>query len=635
MAYFGSSLTAPSSGLTASNINTLIQQTLAAQRQPIQVLNAQKAALDVEKAVYADLKSKMSALEGVTENLISDEEDTVFDDVRATTSASAVVTVSATSSALNGNYTVDVETLAEAHRVSSGGGATSASADLGLVGTFTLNGADITIAADDSLEDIVDAINAAEYGESEGFSVNSTYETELDSGTVSADLRADFLTNGITLSEDATVSTQTATGRWLITDHGNKYSVRDTGTQLDIYKGGREVAATIVDNHLVLEADSTGTEFRLSFTGDTSILKGSLAGATGLGILDTNDNFTGSSGSVTKLNTETSWGTATLINSAAPHATDELASGLYTIRVTDSTVTAFKYEILDENGVKVSENTAGVNMTNTSTATNLTNTAGNNLGINLTLGDITGTNDYDFEYERDAEDAEFAVNGINIKRSFNTGLDDVMDGVTLNLLSVGEAEVRVTQNYTAISAKIRAFVDNLNGTVSYLNAKIATTVDKDNDTYTRGTLAGKTIFSMLKMNLIAALGEQVAGRSLADIGITVGDGLEVSLDTSKLNTELETNFDGAVQLFDGVMEEYLSILEPYTATSSNRLDIYSGAVDTRMENIDSRVERMEKMLEIKEEMLIKQYSGLYMQSMQIQDQQQSLLSIYSGFSTYA
>ena len=532
MAYFGSSLTAPSSGLTAANINTLIQQTLSAQREPIKTLTARKDTLNVEKAVYSDLKSKLSTLKSVIENLMSDDDDTVFDDVSTTSSDSDVVTATATSSALNGNYTINVKTLAEAHRVSSDSGATSASAALGLDGTFTLNGADITIAADDSLEAIAAAINAAEYGESLSFSVGLDYKSELDSGLVSAELRADFAAQGITLSEDATASIKTEDSRWLITDHGKKYSVRDGGTQLDIYKGGREVAATIVDNYLILEGVSTGLDQELVASGD--ILKGSLTAGTGLGILDADGDF-----------------------------------------------------IADQ--------------------------------------------------ERAAADASFTVNGLTVTRGSNTGLDDVMDGVTLNLLSVAEAELEVVQDHAAISAKISAFVNNLNSTVSYLKAKTGTTADVEKQTYTRGALAGKTIFSMLKMDLIMAPGEQVAGRSLADIGITIGDGLEVSLDTSKLNTELESNFDGVVQLFDGVMQEYLTILEPFTVktSSSNTIDLYSDSVETKIENIDDRIERMEKLLLVKEEMLIKQYSGLYMQSMQLQEQQQSLFSLYASFSTYA
>ncbi len=123
---------------------------------------------------------------------------------------------------------------------------------------------------------------------------------------------------------------------------------------------------------------------------------------------------------------------------------------------------------------------------------------------------------------------------------------------------------------------------------------------------------------------------------MSEIGITIGDGLVVEVDTSKLDSALETNLDDVINLFDNIMDKYLTILEPFTATSSssNMLDLYSSSVETKMENIDSRVERMEKMLLIKEELLITQYSGLYMQSLQLQSDQQGLLSIYASLSMY-
>jgi len=532
MTSFGSSLTAPSSGLTAANINTLIQQTLAAQRQPITDLTARKDTLNIEKAVYSDLKSKLSTFRGVIENLMSGDADTVFDDIAVTSSDTDVVTATATSSAASGNYTIDVTALAKAHRVRSDQ-ATSNAETLNLNGTFTLNGADVTVESGDSLEDIMDAINAAEYGELL-FDVGSGYESDLANGIVSSDLRDEFATNGITLSADATVSTEVDGSRWLITDHGETYSVRKGETGLDIHEGGKGVTATIVDNHLVLEADSTGASNAITASGD--VLAGSISAGTGLGILTAPDTFN--------------------------HAALQTAA-----------------------------------------------------------------------------DASFTVNGIAITRSSNMGLDDVINGVTLNLLSEEEAELEVSQDRAAVSAKINAFATNLNSITSYLKAKTKTTVDQENGVYTRGALSGKTIFSTLKTNLIAALSEEVSAGSLQglkDIGITVGTGLEVSLDTAELNSALESNFSDVVQLFDGVMENYLSILEPFTieTSSSNTLDLYSNSVETRMENIDNRIERMETALLNKEEALIKQYSGLYMQSINIQNQQQGLFSLYAGFSAY-
>lgn len=469
---FGSSLASPSSGLTAANIDTLIKATLNAQRGPINTLTAQKDELNIKKAVCSDLKSRLSTFKGVVEDLTSYDADTVFDNVKATSSDTDVVTATATSSAASGTYSIEVTNLAKAHRVWSEQQDSSSEA-LDLSGTFSLNGVSITVETDDSLTDIMNAINNADYAD------------------------------------------------------------------------GKEFVATIVDKQLIIEAASTGTSNELDASDtDGTILSGTKAAGSGLGILD------------------------------APE------------------------------------------------------------------GDFIASR------ERAAEDASFDVNGITVTRASNTDLDDVIDGVSLNLLSEtegtdkAESELEVSPDYAAIRAKISAFVSNLNSTLSYLKEKTQTTADQDNNTYTRGALAGGTVFSRLRADLVAALrtqGPSGWAEYLEDIGITVGDGLELSLDESTLNSMLESNFADVVQLFNTVMEKYVSILEPFTTStsSSNTMDLYTDSIETKVENIDSRIERMERMLELKEEMLIQQYSGIYMRSMQMQDQQSVLLSIYSGFSATA
>ncbi|MFC1719088.1 flagellar filament capping protein FliD, partial [Candidatus Poribacteria bacterium] len=536
-------------------------------------------------------------------------------------------------------------------------------------------------------------------------------------------------------SEDATVETGTEDGRWLITDHGKKYSVRDGGTQLDIYKGGREVAATIVDNYLILEADSTGLDMAINASG--AVLEGSISGGDGLGILTAPDTFNHAalqaaadasftvngiaitratntglddviSGVTLDLLSEAESATGTVFDDKTAISSDstkvtatvtsEVANGVYSVSVNDlaeahkvqsdklgdsseplglsgtftlngetitvgsgdstedirDAINSANYEIgkeltatVDDQRLVIEADSAGVS--NQLSASDTTGTVLSDMGI-LDAGSFKNT-------VQTATDASFTVNSVEYTRSSNTDIDDVVDGMTLYLLKTGTEEIQVSgstitlgdsddsngvatlevaQDRAAISAKINTFVSNLNSTVSYLKAKTETIVNTENKTYTRGALAGNTIFSGLRANLITTLGEEVAGRALSDIGITVGNGLTVSLDSSKLSSELESNFDGVVQLFDGVMAQYLSVLEPYTATlsSSNTLDLYSNSVDTKIDNIDNRIERIEKQLEIKEEALIAQYSGLYMQSMQLQTQQQNLFGLYTSFSTY-
>jgi len=241
---------------------------------------------------------------------------------------------------------------------------------------------------------------------------------------------------------------------------------------------------------------------------------------------------------------------------------------------------------------------------------------------------------------QDALDASFTVNGINVTRASNTGLDDVINGVTLNLLDKTENTVtlKVQSDYTSIRAKVSAFVSNLNSTLSYLGTKLRTTANPENKTYTRGALAGDTIFSSLRMSLISTLRTHVTGSAegdpeyLADIGITIGSGLTISLDTSKLDSAIGSNLNGVIGLFDGVMDKFESLLKPFVTSNSasNTLDLYKNSVNTKIGNIEKRVKIMETALNKKQEALVKQYSSLYIQNVEFASQQYSLLSgVYS------
>lgn len=468
MAVLGSSASRSASmGLTPSYINDLIRQTMSAQRQPITRLTAQKDELNVKKAVYADLKNGLMTFNNIVRDLDSDNGDTVFESQKLTSSDTDVLTAtvdSDSSTAINGTYTFAVSNLAEAQMIRSDK-QTSSSDALNLSGIFTINGEGITVENDDSLQDIANAINNADY-------------------------------------ED-----------------------------------GEEARATIVDDYLVIEAESTGISNQLSLSDTTGTVLETL------GVLETGS-------------------------------------------------------------------------------------------VKTTL--------------RNAEDAAFTVNDISITRASNTGLDDVIEGATLSLISETEGTDTVTltveNDNTAVRSKISAFVSNLNATLNYLKSKTQTVVNQEEETYTRGVLAGDTIFSMLRSNLLSAvrlptslepeMGDPVY---LADIGISVESGLTLSLDTSELNDALETNFDGVMRLFDGVMDRFANILDPFTTeiVESNTLDLYSNSVDTKIENIDGRIDRIEKLLVIREEQLIGQYSALYVKNVQFTEQQYNMLGIYSNFSTMA
>jgi len=241
---------------------------------------------------------------------------------------------------------------------------------------------------------------------------------------------------------------------------------------------------------------------------------------------------------------------------------------------------------------------------------------------------------------QEAKNAEFTVNGIKVTRESNTGIDDVIKGVTLNLLSEnGNSTVKVSSNQTDIHAKVSAFVYNFNNVMDYLNSKTRTVGNQDSTTYMRGTLSGDTVFLRLKMDLTETLRTQILGEAdapkyLADVGIKLGSGLKLYLSDSDFYSALDSNLNGVMRVINKIMEQVLDKLETFTTinNSSNMIDKYINSIDTKIKSITNQINESEKSLKRKEEALIKQYSALYMQNAQFAQDQYSALSIYS-FST--
>lgn len=66
------------------------------------------------------------------------------------------------------------------------------------------------------------------------FNIDSSFQIDLDSNSISADLRQVFENNGISLSQNATISTEEQNSQWLIIDGARTYTVRKEKGLLNI-----------------------------------------------------------------------------------------------------------------------------------------------------------------------------------------------------------------------------------------------------------------------------------------------------------------------------------------------------------------------------------------------------------------
>jgi flagellar hook-associated protein 2 len=158
------------------DINSIVTQLMQIEARPLQKLATQEASYQAKLSAFGSLKSALSSLQSAMSALATPDR---FNSFRATSSNSALASVNVTNDATPGSYSLEVQLLAQAHKLKSNTfaaltdsvGSGTITIDFGTYdgGDFTLNPAKatktITIApGSNSLAAVRDAINAANTG---------------------------------------------------------------------------------------------------------------------------------------------------------------------------------------------------------------------------------------------------------------------------------------------------------------------------------------------------------------------------------------------------------------------------------------------------------------------------------------
>lgn len=155
--FSGISFTGIASGIDSDSI---VRQLMQLEALPIQRMQRQQVQLQTRQTLYAQLRSQMQALASSASSLNAPD---AFNAIKASSSASDVATVTATSSASPGTFTLQVSHLARNHKIVSQA-QSSATDAFGSEGTFVLNGKIIEVGESDSLNQIAQKINDAKSG---------------------------------------------------------------------------------------------------------------------------------------------------------------------------------------------------------------------------------------------------------------------------------------------------------------------------------------------------------------------------------------------------------------------------------------------------------------------------------------
>ena len=259
------------------------------------------------------------------------------------------------------------------------------------------------------------------------------------------------------------------------------------------------------------------------------------------------------------------------------------------------------------------------------------------LGILKPATDPITPNDFKNQMQA-ASNAIFKVNNLSVERSTNTGLTDVISGVTLNLASdaLGKnATMVISGDSTPQKNTLNDFLTKFNALTSYIGQKSLVTKNADGK-YTRGPLSSDMSISSLRQDLFRLTGGTISNngiyKNLGEIGITINDSMSAVLsDSSKLEKALATNPNEVKYMLDGLMSGLQAKLNNYVGTKSY-VDQSIKSADDQTKSLNSRMALMKAQLEVRQQNLINVYAEAQAQIQSMAYERQTLTSIISSVS---
>jgi flagellar hook-associated protein 2 len=644
-----SSLIAP--GLASGmDWESIIEDLATAERAPETQWEDQRTTLSSQMSALSTIKTDLATLQTDVQAL---QDSTLYQGTTAQSSDSSVATASSTTGATTGSFLFDIQQLATAAQLNGTGSVSKglvpdgnpADVTIGTAGfstpvtagTFTVNGAQVTIATTDTLQDVFNKIASAtdnavtaSYDSSTdeikltsnnndplylGSSADTSnflqvaqlYDTNADSSTSSSALGLASTTDPTSVAlSSAGFSTPVTAGTFTV--DGEQVTVATTDTLQDVFNN----IASATNNAVTGSYDSTTDEITLTDSSGDPLVLGSAADTSNFldaaKLSNTNAADVSSTSALGRVNT-----TVTMTGADLATSVDDVSNGAFTINGVsisyDASMDSIQ-NVLD----KINSSAAGVTASYDSVNNRfvLANNSTGNVGISVK--DVTGN----FLAATGLSSGSL-TNGQNLTYTLNNGTQMLqsesntitstssgIQGLSVSALGTGTTTVTVSNDTSAISSAIQQFVTDYNSLQNYISSQqIVTTAS--NGTVTPGSLTGDEtvndlVASLRSLSYTAGSGSSSSSiTTLGDLGIQ-SDGQNNTLtlsDTSTLDSALANNLSAVQSFFTNATTGVATQLNNYITdeTGSNgeltnaqaTLSAESSNIGTQITNLETKI----------------------------------------------
>ncbi|HEY1271071.1 MAG TPA: flagellar filament capping protein FliD [Terriglobales bacterium] len=212
------------------------------------------------------------------------------------------------------------------------------------------------------------------------------------------------------------------------------------------------------------------------------------------------------------------------------------------------------------------------------------------------------------------QNASLTIDGVPISSATNT-VTGAIAGVTLNLASAApqtEVQLNVGPDQSGASQAVQDFVTAYNSVISAINAQFAV----NPSTHNQGPLASNSSLRALQTGILSDVTFKVEDNSsfvnLATLGVKMADDGTLSIDQTKLNSAITSNYADFQSFFQsdssGFAVHFGADLQPLTDSTDGLLNVNLAQNTAQQKSLSTQIADFEDRIAVRQQQLILQYS---------------------------
>ncbi len=246
---------------------------------------------------------------------------------------------------------------------------------------------------------------------------------------------------------------------------------------------------------------------------------------------------------------------------------------------------------------------------------------GNDLRLSGDTSVLGFTGDGSTNEVQKAQNAIMNVDGLTVTSKTNV-FDGQISGLKITASALSETnddgtyktnKISVTEDESSFKSYVNSFVSAFNNVLSKCDELSASNTYTDGTcNYDGGDLADDSICSNVKSMLKSVINNYTSssGKTLYQIGLSINSDGELEVDSDKLSSAIEGNYDQFLSMFKDVCDQMNDKVDAYTKSRTGIIALRSDSATQAKSNYEDRLTSINEYLEKYEETLRKKYTNL-------------------------